>query len=141
MVGVLVGVQDGVNQWDSFPQQLGTQIGRGVDEQIALGQLEHDRAARPVVSRVVALANGAIAPDRWHANAGAGTEENHGRFDFALGRSTQLWHAMSRFLLVCGGGCRGNAPWLAEGDSAILLPSRTGPNTQNPTANDGVAIG
>ena len=54
MVGVLVRVEHGVHQADLLAQQLLAQVGRRVDQQIAVGQAQ-DRAAARAAFRGFAL--------------------------------------------------------------------------------------
>lgn len=75
MVGVLMGVDDRVDQTDPFADQLDPQIRRGVDQHRASGQPDRDRTAGAVVPRIVALTNLAIASDRRDADAGPGAQE------------------------------------------------------------------
>ena len=52
VVGVAVRVEHGMNQPDALANQLAAQLGRGVDEQIALGQSQGHAAPAPLVFRI-----------------------------------------------------------------------------------------
>jgi len=70
MIGVLVGVHHGMNQPDPFAQQLETQVGWRVDQEIALGKTEYGRTSRAPVVWIVAAADRASAADGRHAYRG-----------------------------------------------------------------------
>jgi hypothetical protein len=61
---------------DPHTQELHPQVGRGVDQQISLGQASDRRTAEPLVSRVRAQANAAAAPDRRDTDAGSCAEQD-----------------------------------------------------------------
>jgi hypothetical protein len=74
---MLVREQHGMNDADLFPQELRPQVRRSVDQQIALGQAEHDRTSRSLVLGMPALANLAGTANRRHAHACACPQQNH----------------------------------------------------------------
>jgi hypothetical protein len=47
---------------------LESQVGRGVDQQIALGQPQHNAASRPFVVRIIAGTHRAAAPNSGNAD-------------------------------------------------------------------------
>ena len=53
MVGVVVGVEDGVDELDIRAEQLQPQFRRGVDEDVAARRVDEDRAAVAVVRGLV----------------------------------------------------------------------------------------
>ena len=76
MVGVLVRIEDRVNQADVLAEQLRSQVGGRVDEQIALGQSEDDAASRSPVLQIGVPAGFAAAPDDRDAVRRARAEKN-----------------------------------------------------------------
>ena len=76
MVGVLVRVQDRVDDADSLPEELLPEVGWRVDEQVALRQADEGGAARPLVARVAAGADFAAAADRRHSDARSRSQQN-----------------------------------------------------------------
>lgn len=89
VVGMFVREQHRMHQADAFAQQLGTQVGRGVNEQIAERQSQKDRAAGALVPRIDALADGTTAADGRHPHAGAGSEEDQLAAD--VRRDERIW--------------------------------------------------
>ena len=76
VVGVKMGVQDGVDAGDAFAQGLQAQLGPRVDQQPhALVGLDVHRGARALVARVGAGAGRTAAADDGHAVRGRGPEE------------------------------------------------------------------
>ena len=71
MVGVRVGVEDGVEAVDAFAHGLGAEVGRGVDDDIAAVVGKQDRWARAFVVRISGIANGAMTRESGHAHRGA----------------------------------------------------------------------
>ena len=63
VVGVGVGVEDGVDAGDAGAQGLGAEIGRGVDEDILAGVLHQHGGAEAVIARIGGGAGGAAAAD------------------------------------------------------------------------------
>ncbi len=63
VVGVGVGVKDGVDAGDVGAQGLGAEIGRGVDQDIFAGVLHQDGGAEAVIARIGGGAGGAGAAD------------------------------------------------------------------------------
>ena len=62
VVGVLVGIDHGVDQPDLLAKQLHAQIGGGVDEQVPARKAEHDTAPSSLVLGIPAQAGRAAAP-------------------------------------------------------------------------------
>ncbi len=75
VVGVLVRVDNGMNDRDFFSQQLCTQIRRGVNQQVPLGQLEDDRASSPLVARMIATTNLTGTPQGGDTDAGPSAQK------------------------------------------------------------------
>lgn len=76
MVGVVVGVKDGVDDADPAPEQLQPQFGGRVDEDIPLGGADQHTAAVTVVARVGGTAHGALTADHRHAHRRAGPQKS-----------------------------------------------------------------
>ena len=71
VIGVGVGVEDGVELRDVFAQCLLAEVGRGVDNNVAAVVCEHDRRTGAAVVGIGGMANRAIAPDGGNAHRGA----------------------------------------------------------------------
>ena len=76
MVRVLMRVDDGVDYADLLPQQLQTQIGRSIDQQIPLGKPENGRAPRALIARMFAAADRAAAANGGNTHRGTGPEQD-----------------------------------------------------------------
>src|SRR6185369_8292154 len=76
MVRVLMRVCDCVHDSHALAEELLTQIGRRVDEQIAFGQADQGRAPRPLIFGIAAAAYFAWAANRRDADARAGAEQD-----------------------------------------------------------------
>ncbi len=109
VVGVVVREQHGVDDADALAEQLQAQLGRRVDEQIALRRADEDGAAIAVVARVGRAADGAVAADHGHADRGAGAEESEGT---RLGH-----HALNR---ASGSG----VPTVGTAPKTVILANR-----------------
>src|SRR5581483_7458948 len=93
MIGVEMGEEDRVNELHFLPQQLQPQLGRRVDQQIALRQADENGAAIALIARVRGLAYLAIAANHGDADGGAGAERGEGppaRHCVAISRSPAL---------------------------------------------------
>ncbi len=77
MVGMFMGIDDGMHHSDIFSQQLISHVGGGIDQQISTGQSEDRARSSPFVLGVIADAYLATASDGRHAEARAGAEQNH----------------------------------------------------------------
>ena len=63
VVGMGMGIEDGVDPADAGGQELGAQVGRGVHQHpIALRALDHDRRAAAPVARLPRVAHAPVAP-------------------------------------------------------------------------------
>ena len=78
---MLVSKDDGVNDPNLFPEELGSQIGGSVDQQIAFWKAQNGTAAGSLVLWISSLADGAAAPNGWDANRGARPQQDHFVFD------------------------------------------------------------
>jgi len=78
VIGVRVREQNGVNDVDLGAQQLQTQLGRRVDEDVALIRCNEDGAAISMIMRIGRAADLAFAADHGHADGGSGSEEGEG---------------------------------------------------------------
>jgi hypothetical protein len=76
MIGVGVRVQHGVDQADPLANELDSQFGRGVDEQVALREPQDDGAAGAAIPGVWAGARGASAADQRDAVRRSRAQEN-----------------------------------------------------------------
>jgi len=74
VIGVGVSEDDGIEVCDFSAQGLGTEIRRGVDQDVAAGVADEHRGAKPLVARVAGSADLAIATERRDADTGAGAE-------------------------------------------------------------------
>ena len=63
VIGVRVSESNGMNEANLFSDQLRSQIGCGVDQQVSFRQSCDHRTSQPFVSRIVALAYLAPAAD------------------------------------------------------------------------------
>ena len=73
MVGVAVGVKDGVESIELFAHGLKTEVGRGVDDYVATVVGEEDGGPGAFVAGVGRFADSAVAGERGNAHGGAGT--------------------------------------------------------------------
>ena len=78
VVGVAVGEEDGVEFGDAGAEGLVAEVGRGIDDDIAVVVAQPDGGAEAVVTRVGGGADVAIAADGRDADGGAGTEDGEG---------------------------------------------------------------
>ncbi len=84
VVGVAVGVEDGIDVADVFADGLGVEVGAGVDEDGVVVVGEADGGPGAAVARVAAGRDGggadrAVAAERGHAHRGAAAEKGEGR--------------------------------------------------------------
>ena len=84
VVGVAVGVEDGVDAADVFADGLGVEVGAGVDEDGVAVVGEADGGPGAAVARIAVRrdgggADGAVAAERGHAHRGAAAEKGEGR--------------------------------------------------------------
>ena len=75
MIGVVVGVDDGVELADAGGEELLAQVRRGVDEDTAAVVLDQDGGAQAPVSRVVGIAGAPVVADERHAARAAAAED------------------------------------------------------------------
>ena len=75
VVGMIVRIERGMDPPDPLAQQLPTQVGGGVDQQVSAGQPQDDARPRAAVAWVAARASVAVAADHRHADRSAGAEE------------------------------------------------------------------
>ncbi len=75
VIGVGVGEEDGVDAADVVAEDLGAEVGGGVDEDVAAFVLDQDGRAEAVVVRIGGVADGAGAADGGDAGAGAGAQD------------------------------------------------------------------
>jgi hypothetical protein len=66
-----------MNQPNVFPQQLSSQVGAGINQQIPFWQAENHTTSSAFIFRVGAPTNVATAPDGWHADRRACTKQDH----------------------------------------------------------------
>ncbi len=78
VVGVVMGVEDGVNLGEVLAESLRVEVGAGVDEDRVVVESELDGGSGAAVARVGGGADGAGAAERGDAHAGAGAEECEG---------------------------------------------------------------
>ena len=75
VVRVRMSEDDRIEPPNIFPQRLGAEIRAGVNHPGALGRLDIDRRAQPLIARIWGMTNLAVAADRRHALRGSGPEE------------------------------------------------------------------
>ena len=73
---MLVGVGDGMHDADSLADELQAEFGRRIDQQVSLGEPQHNATAGSVVLRIRARADRAAAADHRHSVRGPGSQEN-----------------------------------------------------------------
>jgi hypothetical protein len=71
MIGVVMRVKQGMRHADTFAQELGAEIGSGIDQERAGGQTESQAAAEPLILGLIAQADSATAANARHADRGA----------------------------------------------------------------------
>ena len=76
VVGVGVGVENGVEAADAGAEGLGAEVGSGIDEDVAAVVGDEDGGAEAIVAGVGGSADVAVATDGGHAYAGAGAEDS-----------------------------------------------------------------
>ena len=76
MIGVRMREEHAVHNADSLAEQLRSQVGGGVDQEVAIGQSQNHRAACSVISWIVAGADIAAASQGGHAYGSARPEKN-----------------------------------------------------------------
>ena len=76
MIRVRVGEQDAVDEADALPQQLGAQVGGGIDQQVAGRQTGDGRRTRPLIPRMMAGAHRAVASHRRDADRRTGSQQD-----------------------------------------------------------------
>lgn len=77
MVGVGVGIENGVDSWDFFSQGLEAEVRAGVDDDAFAVYLEPGACSRSFVARVARAADGAVAADEGDSTGGAGAQDRH----------------------------------------------------------------
>ncbi len=82
VVGMTVRVDDGVEAVDAGAQNLGAEVGRGVDDDITVARGDQDGRAKAGVAGISRVADGAGTADGGNAGTRAGTE--HGDFEVHL---------------------------------------------------------
>lgn len=75
MIGMLMCVQHGMNDADAGPQELCSQVGSRVDQQIALGQTEHRAGTEALVPGIGTEADCTATADGRDADRGASAEQ------------------------------------------------------------------
>ncbi len=85
MVGMGVCEQHAVHDPDPLPEELESQVGRRVDQQIPTGQSGDHGAARPLVAGLAAGTHGAITPDHRHAHGSARSQQDELSADILAG--------------------------------------------------------
>ena len=75
MINVVVRVEHGIHPSNPFSQQLVSEVGRGVDQEVPLGKPQEDARPGSHVPRIAAGARLAAAADERHSGARAGAEE------------------------------------------------------------------
>jgi hypothetical protein len=78
VVGVGVGIEDGVEIGYSGAEGLGAEVRGGVDDDVFAGEVEPNGGAEAVIAGVGGGADVAIAANGGDADAGAGTEDSKG---------------------------------------------------------------
>jgi hypothetical protein len=96
VIGVGVGIKDGIEVVESGAEGLVAQVRRGVNEDAGGAELEQDRGAEAFVAWVGRVAHLARAADHGNAYAGAGAEnEDGGPVELRL-YATQFWSLCRR---------------------------------------------
>lgn len=100
VIGVGMGDQRGIEPGDPFPEALAPEIGRGVDDKVAVGCLHQKGGPRPVIARVGRLADRASATDHGDAVGCPGSEkgEIERRHDFSAKDKGVILRAMPAML-------------------------------------------
>jgi hypothetical protein len=75
VIGMAVGVNDGIEAGNPGPEGLGAEVGRGVDDHAEFVVLKPDRRSEAAVAGVVGGANPALAGEHGDALRGTGSEE------------------------------------------------------------------
>lgn len=75
VIGVLVGVEHGVEVLDFFTQALCAKIRAGIDDPFHVGGLNMDGSSEAIVFWVVGFAHWAVAADDGDSDGGGGAEE------------------------------------------------------------------
>ena len=119
MVGVLVRVDHRVDAADALAEQLHAQLGRRVDQQIALGQADDDAAARAAVARVGAGADRAVAADDRHAVRRARAQEQPLAAEVGRVGRGHRQRSGGSWEVKCSVGC-------AKKSGALGVPSQVG---------------
>lgn len=78
MIGVPVREQDRIQFGNAYAKRLHSEIGRGIDHDVAIGVAQPDGRAKAVIPRVGGCANIAMATDGRNADTGAGAEDGEG---------------------------------------------------------------
>ena len=71
MVGMAVGKDDGMSDWNLLADELQPQFGRCVNQKGAAGDVNGDASPHSIVTRIRRATDVAVAADHWHAGAGA----------------------------------------------------------------------
>ena len=106
VVGMGVCEQHAVHDPDPLAEQLGSQVGRRVDEQVPTGQSGDHGAARPLVAGLAAGADGAITPDHRHTHGSARSQQHELTADILAGgrrapRTTTFREPIERQRVAC----------------------------------------
>jgi preprotein translocase subunit SecA len=75
VIGMVVGKRHGVGQADSLAEKLLPEVGRGIDQQVALGQSQGQATTCPLVLGIAAGAYVAATSDHGHADTGSRAQE------------------------------------------------------------------
>src|SRR5262249_15694091 len=73
VVGVSMGINDGVDVRNVLADGLLAKVRRGVNDYTAAAVLQHDRGASAAVTRIAGMTDGARAPDGGHAHGRSAT--------------------------------------------------------------------
>lgn len=71
VIGMFMGEDHSVNDTNFFSDQLVTQIGGSIEQQIPAWETEYRPRTRPIILRILTIADGTNAPDGGYADAGA----------------------------------------------------------------------
>src|SRR5262249_30942788 len=85
VIGVGVGVDDGVDVSDVLANGLLAKVGRGIDEDALPLVLHHDRRPGAPVTRVRGVTHGTSAANGRHTHGGAATQDGKRRLHFLSG--------------------------------------------------------
>ncbi len=101
VVGVAVGVEDGVDVADVLADGLGVEVRAGVDEDDVVVVGEAERGAGAAIARVSIWRNGrgadgAVAAQRRDTHGGAGAEEGEGCFHRSADDARACWAGSGR---------------------------------------------